>query len=107
MEITLDSGIKIDCDATEAIRILKEMETNKELKGYYFSKSKNKLVKISDMNDTHLRNTILKLTISHYENMKSTKNKIDNSDFILEFSGLMDDATIKDLLLEAENRFNV
>lgn len=70
-------------------------------RGYYDSESKG-IVKISTMNDFHLRNALVKRTREYYAGIYSASDT--NKQFLDKFHGLVDDQIVSDLHLELSKR---
>lgn len=71
-------------------------------KGYYTS-SKKGLIKISEMDTAHIRNSLLKRTKTYYENLASEKS-VATPVFVKKFTALTDDGTIQELFAELTKR---
>lgn len=71
-------------------------------RGYYPSESKG-LVKISDMNDFHIRRALLKRSKDYFAEIFDKDDT--NRQFIQKYSQLLDDPTVADLCTELTKRF--
>lgn len=71
-------------------------------RGYYPSESKG-LVKISDMNDFHIKRALLKRSKDYFTEIFDKDDT--NRQFITKYSQLLDDPTIADLCTELTKRF--
>jgi hypothetical protein len=71
-------------------------------RGYYTSESKG-LVKISEMNDYHIRRALLKRSKDYFAEIFDKDDT--NREFIQKYSQLLDDQTVFDLCTELTKRF--
>jgi hypothetical protein len=71
-------------------------------RGYYTSKSKG-LIKISEMNDYHIRRALLKRSKDYFAEIFDKDDT--NREFIQKYSQLLDDQTVDDLCTELTKRF--
>jgi hypothetical protein len=71
-------------------------------RGYYDSKTKG-LLKISEMADLHIVNSLNKLTVDYYSALKPTKD-FDLKKYLVSFVGLTNDPEVEDLCTELVKR---
>lgn len=69
-------------------------------KGYYFSESKG-VVKISDMNEVHIRNAITKSTIKYFSELPKA---VPISDWMASYFNFQEDILLQELFEELETR---
>lgn len=70
-------------------------------RGYYPSKSKG-MMKISEMNDWHIRRALVKRSTDYLNGIYDNKNT--NSEFLSKFAKLIDDQVVSDLFTELKKR---
>jgi hypothetical protein len=70
-------------------------------KGYYYSESRGKILKISAMNEIHIRNAILHRTNALISGMPGT---ITNSEFLKMYTSISNDAIVSQLVDELKKR---
>ena len=73
----------------------------KFIRGYFPSESKG-VIKISDMNDYHIRRALLKTAKEYFDSMYDSKDT--NKEFLSKFLNLAEDTMITDLFTELNKR---
>jgi hypothetical protein len=107
IEYTFDNGLKVNGTFEQLTSVAKAMGLKLvELKtpsrrGYYFSESKG-IVKISEMNQYHLRRALLKRGKEYLLEIYKKEDSI--SEFLKKFRGLEKDSIVSELYLELESR---
>jgi len=108
MTYTLKSGAKIEGNLDQIMSICKSMNETVDLtqidtvpSGFYLS-SKG-LLKISGMNDHHIRNALLKKSKEYFESLGLDK-KITNSLFLKKYTSLTENKEVIDLFSELSKR---
>jgi hypothetical protein len=76
-------------------------KNGEHISGYYPSESKG-LIKITDMQDFHIRRALLKRAKEYYSNVFDAKD--ENEKFLMKFVALVDDRLVKELFLELQKR---
>ena len=71
-------------------------------RGYYFSTSKKGMMKISTMNDYHLRRTLVKVSTDYLDSIYKAEDS--NAVFIKKFESMTDNPLVLDLYAELHNR---
>lgn len=107
IEHTFENGVKVTGTFEQLESIAKAMGLKlvgvkaPAMKGYYPSESKG-LVKISSMNDYHIRRALLKRSKDYFTEIFDKEDS--NSSFLKKFTGLADDQIVSDLFLELSKR---
>ena len=105
LDHTFSNGVKVTGTIEQLETIAKAMgmklEGIKDLKGYYPSESKG-LVKISEMNDYHIRRALLKRSKDYFTEIYDKDDT--NSEFLKKFTSLANDQIIVDLFNELYKR---
>lgn len=70
-------------------------------KGFYVSESHG-LIRIKDMNESHIRNALIKRSKEYYENLRKRKTSID--EFLKGYTSLAEDITVVELYNELAKR---
>lgn len=109
MKYKLKSGAEVSGSIEEIMKVAKALGEILDLSklgaipaGYYES-SHDGLIKISDMNDMHIRNALLKLSKKHFETLGSQKS-LSNKEFMKQYTELTDDKVVFDLFNELNKR---
>lgn len=110
MNYHFKNGLKVEGTYEQIITIAKTIKEPIEPgkivgeipRGFYISE-KNGIMKISDMNDIHIRNALLKQSKQHFEFLQKEKN-IKNTEFLQKFMALADKPTVTDLFSELSKR---
>jgi hypothetical protein len=76
-------------------------KNGEHISGYYPSESKG-LIKITDMQDFHIRRALLKRAKEYYSNVFDAKD--ENEKFLMKFVALVDDRLVRELFLELQKR---
>jgi hypothetical protein len=71
-------------------------------RGYYFSKTRG-LLKISEMETTHIINALTKHTVDYYEQL-GKRNRYDTKAFVGGFTALTANPVVEDLFTELTRR---
>ena len=71
-------------------------------RGYYFSKTRG-LLKISEMETTHIINALTKHTVGYYEQL-GKRNRYDAQTFVNGFTALTANPIVEDLFTELTRR---
>ena len=107
IEHTFSNGTKVTGTYTQLETIAKALGLKLSgvkapvARGYYMSESKG-LVKISEMNDYHIRRALLKISKEYYAGMYDKNDT--NSDFLNKYVSLTNDQTVQDLYTELASR---
>jgi hypothetical protein len=110
MNYTFKNGAKVEgtIDQINLIaKSLKETINPKNLggdapKGYYISSTRG-IIKISEMQDIHLRNALLKQSKTYFETLQKEKG-LKNTDFCSKYVGLTDKTLVIELYTELSKR---
>ena len=73
------------------------------LPDYHFSNSTGRWMKISDMNDRHIRNAILALASKHLQQLNDESELLSNAEFIRDFTKMVNNE-INKLFTELSKR---
>lgn len=109
MNYTLKSGAKVEGTVDQIITICKSVGETVDLSqisetpsGFYASETKG-LVKISEMNEHHLRNALLKQSKEHFETL-GKKSTLTNIQFLKEYASLTEKSVVVELFSELSKR---
>lgn len=107
MIYNFSNGSTIEGDLEQLVKIAEilgeKLDTSKiheRAKGYYLSNSKG-VIKISEMNDIHLRNAIQKATVTYFSNISRT---ISNEQWMNQYLSFQDDSLVQELFAELQKR---
>jgi len=103
------SGAKVEGSVEQILAIAKSLGEVVDLSkitgplpnGFYLS-STHGVMKISDMNEAHIRNALIKRSKEYYENLRKRKLKVD--EFMVEYTKLGDDSVVTELFTELASR---
>lgn len=107
IEHTFENGVKVTATFEQLESIAGAMGLKlvgvkaPSMKGYYPSESKG-LVKISSMNDYHIRRALLKRSKDYFTEIFDKDDS--NTSFLKKFTGLVDDQLVADLYVELSKR---
>lgn len=107
IEHTFENGVKVTGTFEQLESIASAMGLKlvgvkaPSMKGYYPSESKG-LVKISSMNDYHIRRALLKRSKDYFTEIFDKDDS--NTAFLKKFTGLADDQIVADLYVELSKR---
>lgn len=107
LDHTFSNGLKVTGTIEQLETIAKAMGLKLEgvkggaLKGYYPSESKG-LVKISEMNDYHIRRALLKRSKDYFTEIFDKNDS--NVEFLKKFVSLTEDSIVEDLFIELSSR---
>jgi hypothetical protein len=107
IEHTFDNGVKVTGTFEQLESIARAMGLKlvgvkaPAMKGYYPSESKG-LVKISSMNDYHIRRALLKRSKDYFTEIFDKDDS--NNTFLKKFTDLVDDQIVSDLFIELSKR---
>lgn len=102
MQYKFKSGLTVEGSVEEILQISKAINEPIDpallprQKGYYFSESKHTYVKISDMDEMHIRNALCKASREYYQ-VLSQQRTIPRQEFMRKFISFGDDVLIQDL----------
>lgn len=106
IEHTFENGTKFTGTLEQLEKVAKALGLSitgigKTPKGYYMSESKG-LVKISDMNEYHIRRALIKRSKDYFAEIFSKEDSIKT--FLKKYTSLTEDQTIVDLYNELQKR---
>jgi len=99
VEGTLDQILSIAKGLGETINLSKLSDLPR---GYYKSSTKG-ILKIGDMNTSHIRSALLKMSRSHFDSM-SGRDPLTNAEFCKKYLSLGDNPIVEDLFSELSTR---
>ena len=110
MNYTFKNGVKVEGTLDQiniVAKSLKEVINPKNItgtlpRGYYVSSTKG-IMKITDMQDVHIRNALLKQSKEHFEVLQKEKG-LKNTEFCVKYTQLTDKPLVIDLYSELEKR---
>lgn len=103
MEYKLKSGAVITGTFDQIKEIAKSLGETVSSDAHYYSSSKDEWLKISDMEDGHIRNALLKRSREFFEELSALK-KATNTDFLQKYTQLVDDKVVINLFSELQKR---
>lgn len=102
-QITIEfkNGMKVTGTLEQVMKIANDYGEPFDESKCYYSKTKEKLILLKDMNSQHIKNAIMKTTLDHY----STIDKMQTSrEFLNEYFKLENDENLKKLIKELSTR---
>lgn len=109
MKYTFKNGAVVEGTVDQILSVAKSLGETVNLsklgdipRGYYNSEHHG-IMKISGMNEGHLRNALTKRAKNHFESL-SKKTQLTTEKYLLEFVGYGEDAVSQDLISELTRR---
>ncbi len=89
MKITLDDGTEIKGTADEVGQLLKGIKmgdsTVMTSLGYHYSTTKDKWVKVADMDTMHIRNSMVKASVDWLADFREGHRRLNDQEFVETF----------------------
>jgi hypothetical protein len=98
---SLENGMELTGTVEQIKQACRKMGVKANFKGYYPSASKG-MVKISEMNDYHLRRALIKTAKDYFTGMYKAEDS--NKTFLEKFIGLAENELVQDLFNELKRR---